>query len=311
MSFTIRILNIATDSPEFVVLSGRQYQKDYTPLPNQNLPKALRSDLERFFTTLTSNTELPLEENTFLIKATDGAYNRIFGPVLKSGSSEVEGLEDGKLYIQWGQHFIPVEMKSGALVTTDGKEIDAEFGVYNFSGRGEDVALLLSLDEDGGQVVMPIVVRFADWDNPLEAKALNTLLKKSPELIVDVIQKASKKTGGTYTKIEPTHEVDFKSLEVKRPYEVIGYYPCKTTYGTSFRLFIQDFPSVGDIGCAWAHSSLRPLLSARPEITPEKPASLVIQYKDTNESTGKTRIRSSLFLSVQEVDDDSILNLDF
>lgn len=309
MSFTVRTLDISTNSPEFVVLSGRQYSKDYTALPNQNLPKGLRSDLERFFCFLTQAPALPLEENTFLIKSNEGAYTRIFGPVLKVGTSEIEGLQDDQLYIQWGPHFIPVVAEPGVFKTQDGRELDAEFGVYNFSGRGEDPALLLSLDEAEGQVVMPIVVRFEDWDNPLEAKALNTLLKKSPEKLVGVIQKASaKKSSGS--RIEATHEVDFKELEVKRPYEVIGYYPCKTSYGVSYRIFIKDFPEPEAIGCSWAHSSLRPLLSARPEITPEKPASLVLQHKELTDA-GKMRIRSTLFLSHQETDDDTVLNLDF
>lgn len=311
MSFTVRTLDIATNSSEFVVLSGRLYDKDYTPLPNQNLPKGLRADLEKFFCYLTSQPNLPLEENTFLIKSSEGAYQRVFGPVLKVGNSEIEGLEDNKLYIQWGPHFIPLTYEPGVFRNEAGIEIDAEFGVYNFSGRGEDPALLLSIDEPTGQVVMPIVVRFEDWDNPLEAKALNTLFKKSPDKLVDVIQKATvKKSSGNFTRIEPTHEVDFKSLDVKKPYNVIGYYPCKTTYGITYRIFIQDCPEPNDIGCAWAHSSLRPLLSSRPEITPEKPASLVLQHKEMTDA-GKMRIRSTLFLSHQESDDDTVLNLDF
>lgn len=308
MSFTVRTLDISTNSPEFVVLSGRQYSKDYTPLPNQNLPKGLRSDLERFFNFLTYETELPLEENTFLIKSQDGAYTRIFGPVLKVGNSELEGLNDNELYIQWGPHFIPLKVEPGKILTKMGEEIDCEFGVYNFSGRGEDPALLISLDEGDGQVVMPIVVRFEDWDNPLEAKALNTLLKKSPDKLIGVIQKATPKKS--VSRVEATHDVNFGDLEVKQPYEVIGYYPCKTSYGISYRIFIKNYPEPDAVGCSWAHSSLRPLLSARPEITVENPASLVLHSKELTD-TGKLRIRSSLFLSHTESDDDTVLNLDF
>lgn len=312
MSFNVRTIDISTNSPEFVVLSGRQYSKDYTALPNQNLPKQLRRDLETFFCFLTSNAELPLEENTFLIRSIEGVYNRIFGPVLKVGTSEVENLEDNVLYIQWGQHFIKLDISTPNVIKTqDGKELDCEFGTFNFSGRGDDPALLISLDEPSGQVVLPIVVRFADWENPLEAKALNALLKKSPSKLLEVLQKASKKpTASSYQKIEATHEVDFKALEVKRPYTVVGYYPCKTTYGINYRIFLKDYPQINDIGCAWAHSSLRPLLSAKPEITQDKPASLVLQHKEMTEA-GKMKIRSTLFLSYQDNDSDEVLNLDF
>jgi hypothetical protein len=231
----------------------------------------------------------------------------MFGPVLKVGNSEVDGLEDERFYIQWGNKFIPVSFQPGKFFA-NGTEVDAEFGEFDFSGRGKDAALLISIDDEGGQTVLPIAVRFSDWDNPLEAKVLNTLFKKTPDKLLELIQKASTNKGAG--RIEATHEVDFKVLEVKRPYEVVGYYPCKTTYGLSYRIFIKDYPEPEAIGCAWAHSSLRPLLSAKPEITLEKPASLVLQSKELLD-TGKVRIRTSLFLSHQEQLDEHALNLDF
>lgn len=308
MSFTISTLDISTNSPEFVVLSGREFTKNYTPLPNQNLPKQLRDNLSKFYTVLTGESEFPLEDNTFLIKAYEGAYTRMFGPVLKVGNPEVEGLEESQFYIQWGNRFIPVSFQPGKFFA-NGSEVDAEFGEFDFSGRGQDVALLLSIDDDnGGQMVLPIAVRFSDWDNPIEANVLNKLFKKTPDQLLSLIQKATTNKGSG--RLEATHEVDFKVLEVKRHYEVVGYYPCKTSYGLSYRIFIKDYPEPDAIGCAWAHSSLRPLLSAKPEITVDKPAVLVLQSKELLD-TGKVRIRSSLFLSQQQHGDESALNLDF
>lgn len=311
MTFSVRTIELSSNSKDFVPLTAREYKNDYTPLPNANLPNSLRNDLGLFFQLLTQE-ELPLEENTFLIKSYQGVYSRLFGPVLKVGSSEVSSTDPDKLYIQWGPRFIPLTLDGtpGTFYTAAGTELDVEFSTYNFSGRGEDPALLLSMDTEEGQVVLPIVVRFADWENPIEPKALNTMLKKTPQKLAEVIQKVSAKVGGSSReRIEADSEVDFKDLEINKPYEVIGYYPCKTSYGTSYRIFINNIPNEDNTAVCWAHSSIRPLLATRPDITREKPATLMLRFKEEMDN-GRTKIRSSLILSRQE-DDPEVINLDF
>lgn len=310
MTFSVRTIDLASNSKDFIPLSAREYKSDYTPLPNANLPQSLRFDLNVFFQLLTGE-ELSLEENTFLIKSYEGVYSRLFGPVLKVGQEGVGNTENDKLYIQWGPRFIPLTSSPGQMLTQNNTELDVEFSTYNFSGRGDDPALLLSVDTEEGQLVMPIVVRFADWENPIEPKVLNTMLKKTPEKLVEVIQKVSSKTGngGSRERIEADAEVDFKELEVNKPYEVIGYYPCKTSYGTSYRIFVNNVPEESQTSVCWAHSSIRPLLATRPEITRDKPATLMLRFKEEMDN-GRTKIRSSLILSRQE-DDPESLNLDF
>jgi len=309
MTFSVRTVDIASNSKDFIALSAREYESDYVPLPNGNLPKSLKADLASFFTLLTGEAEFPLEENTFLIKSNQGVYSRLFGPVLKVGQEGVGNTEPGKLYVQWGPRFIPLTFSPGKVTTAAGTEIDVEFSTFNFSARGEDAAMLVTLDMDSEQVVLPVAVRFADWENPLEPKILNTMLKKTPEKLAEVVQKVSAKGGGGRERIEADAEVDFKELEVNRPYEVVGYYPCKTTYGISYRIFINNLPELDKTSVCWAHSSIRPLLSTRPEITREKPATLTVRSKEELDN-GRTKIRSNLILSRQE-DDPEALNLDF
>lgn len=309
MNFSVRTVDIASNSKDFVSLGAREYKSDYVPLPNQNLPKGMQSDLGQFFTLLTGETEFPLEENTFLIKSYEGVYSRLFGPVLKVGQEGVGDTKDGELYVQWGPRFIPLSVQPGKFLTVAGTEIDVEFSTFNFSARGEDPALMVSIDNESEQIVLPIAVRFTDWENPIEPKVLNTFLKKSPEKLAEVIQKVSAKTGGSRERIEADAEVDFKELEVNKPYEVVGYYPCKTTYGVSYRIFINNLPEVDQTSVCWAHSSIRPLLATRPEITREKPATLTVRFKEEMDN-GRTKIRSNLILSRQE-DDPEALNLDF
>jgi hypothetical protein len=308
-TFNITTIDLSTNAPQLAPLSGREYTSEYTSLPNANLPKGLRKDLNTVFEYLTGE-ELPLDENTFLIKSRDGVYFRLFGPVLKAGAAGIEGTEDGKLYVQWGPRYLPVGVVKGGFTTGDGREMEAEFGSYNFSGRGEDPALFVSVDTEDGQIVLPVAVRFSDWENPTEPKALNALLKKKPEDVIALVQKvAAKGTGSSGPRIEADSEVDFRELEVQVPYEVINYYPCKTSYGLTYRIMINNFPEEGQVAGAWAHSSIRPLLSTKPEITREKPATLTVRSKEELEN-GRLRIRSTLLLSQQEADDSS-LNLDF
>jgi hypothetical protein len=307
MSFTINTVDISTNAPALAPLAGREYTSEYTSLPNANLPKGMRKDLDTVFQYLTTE-ELPLDENTFLIKSRDSIYFRLFGPVLKVGAEGVEGTKEGELYVQWGPRFIPLQVVNGGFKTSNGREIEAEFGSYNFSGRGEDAALFMAVDVEGGQTVLPVAVRFTDWENPVEPKAMNALLKKKPADIVALLQKVTPKGGGG-TRIEATDEVDFRELELNTPYEVIGYYPCKTSYGLTYRILINNTPEEGNIAGAWAHSSIRPLLATKPEITPDKPATLTLRSKEEMDN-GRIRIRSTLLLAQQESSDED-LNLDF
>ena len=308
-TFSVTTIDLSTNAPQLAPLSGREYTSEYTSLPNANLPKALRKDLNSIFQFLTEE-ELPLDENTFLIKSRDGVYFRLFGPVLKAGAEGVEGTSDGKLYIQWGPRYIPLTTVKGGFTKSDGTEIEAEFGSYNFSGRGEDPALFVSVDVEDGQLVLPVAVRFTDWENPTEPKALNALFKKKPDDVVALVQKvAAKGTGSGGPRIDADSEVDFRDLEVQVPYEVINYYPCKTSYGLTYRIMINNFPEEGQVAGAWAHSSIRPLLSTKPEITREKPATLTLRSKEELDA-GKIRIRSTLLLSRQESSEED-LNLDF
>lgn len=304
--FTVTTIDLSTNSPQLAPLAGREYTSEYINLPNANLPKAMRRDLDTVFQFLTGG-ELPLDENTFLIKSRDGVYFRLFGPVLKAGADGIEGTETGKLYIQWGPRFIPITTVKGGFALEDGTELEAEFGSYNFSGRGEDPTLFLSVDVQDGQLVLPVAVRFTDWENPPEPKALSALLKKKPEDVIGIIQPVTAKGGGE--RIEQDSEVDFRDLPIDEPFEVIGYYPCKTSYGLTYRVLIDNYPEEGQVAGAWAHSSIRPLLSTKPEITREKPATLTIRSKEERDD-GKIRLRSTLLLSAQEVDEDA-LNLDF
>lgn len=308
MSFNINTIDVSTNAPTLAPLSGREYNSEYTSLPNANLPKAMRKDLDTVFQYLT-NEELPLDENTFLIKSRDSIYFRLFGPVLKVGAEGVEGTEDGKLYVQWGPRFIPLNLGKNGFTTSDGKEIEAEFGSYNFSGRGEDAALFMAVDVEDGQTVLPVAVRFTDWENPTEPKAMNALVKKKPADVVALLQKVTAKGSGSGPRIEATDEIDFRELEVNAPYEVIGYYPCKTSYGITYRILINNCPEEGKIAGAWAHSSIRPLLATKPEINQEKPATLTLRSKEEMDN-GRIRIRSTLLLAQQESSDGD-LNLDF
>lgn len=309
-AFKVNVLQVGTSSPELATLAGREYTSEYTSLPNANLPRAMRQGLDRVFTALTG-TELPLEENTFLIKSQDGVYTRLFGPILKAGSDDVEGTEAGKFYIQWGNRFIPVSLGKEGLTTESGNVIESEFAEFNFSGRGNDHALMVSIDdEDGsGQTVLPIAVRFVDYQNPADLKVLNSLTKKDKAAqIIPLIEQVRPRGSGGLKRAD--HDVEFRDLKVDVPYQVTAYRAVKTTYGISYRIVINNYPAEGETGEAWAHSSLRSLLSTQPEISEEKPALLVLKDKQVT-TDGKVKIRCSLILSQQKEVSEDDLNLNF
>lgn len=312
-TFTVKTIQVGTASPDLVPLSGREYSSAYTSLPNANLPKAMRRDLDKVFLALTGE-ELPLEENTFLIRAEDGIYSRLFGPILKAGSDEVEGTTSGSAYIQWGNRYIPVSLgKEGLTVDINGQPVtlEAEFSEFNFSGRGNDHALMVSVDEEdgSGQVMLPVAVRFVDWQNPPEVKVLNSLMKKNKEEdILSLIQEVAAKGSGNSQRAD--HDIDFRTLEEGKSYEVVSSRACETKYGMSYRIILANYPVEGETAETWAHASLRPLLSTQPEISAEKPATLHIKEKSVSDD-GKTRMRCSLILSQQEEISDEALDLNF
>lgn len=307
-TFTVNTIQVGTGSPDLAPLAGREYSSQYTALPNANMPKAMRRDLDKVFSALTGE-ELPLEENTFLIKAEDGVYTRLFGPVLKAGNDGVEDTKTGSAYIQWGNRYIPVSLTKEGVVTDSGT-LEAEFSEFNFSGRGEDISFMISVDEEdgNGQVVLPVSIRFIDWENPPEVKALNALMKKGKEAdILSLIQQVAPR-GQSRPRAD--EEIDFRELQENVNYEVISYRGVNTQYGTSYRILIKDYLEEGKTAECWAHASLRPLLSTQPEISEEKPATVTIKDKTILDS-GKTRIRCSMILSAQEEVADDSLDLNF
>lgn len=311
--FTVNFIEVGTSSPELAPLAGREYKNRFTALPNANLPKAMRLSLDKVFTALTGD-ELPLEDNTFLIKAEDGIYTRLFGPILKAGNDEVEGTATGQFCIHWGNRYIPCSLgKDGLSVEINGQVVtlEAEFDEFNFSGRGTDPALMLSVDEEDGtgQVVLPLAVRYVDWQNSPDTKTVNAMMKKNKaEDILALIEQVSPRGSGSRANADK--EIDFRELPIGQ-YNVTSYRSANTKYGVSYRIVISDYPAgSGETAETWAHASLRQLLATNPEVSEEKPALLHIKDKE-DMGEGKTRIRCTMILSQQEEVDPDSLDLNF
>lgn len=312
-AFTVKLIEVGTSSPDFATLAGREYRSRFTALPNCNLAKAMRLSLDKVFTALTGD-ELPLEDNTFLIKAEDGIYTRLFGPILKAGNDEVEGTATGQFCIHWGNRYIPCSLgKDGLSVEINGQVVtlEAEFGEFNFSGRGTDPALMLSVDEEdgSGQVVLPLAVRYVDYKNAPDTKTVNALMKKNKaEDILALIEQVAPRGAGSRANADK--EIDFRELPVGQ-YNVTSYRSANTKYGVSYRIVISDYPEgSGETAETWAHASLRQLLATNPEVSEEKPALLHIKDKE-DMGDGKTRIRCTMILSQQEEVDPDSLDLNF
>lgn len=299
---SLTIVEISSNSPDLVMLSGKSYKRDYTELPNGNLPVKLRKQLNLFYHKL-SGKDFSLEDNTFIIKADNEVYSRLFGPILKVDEN------DQNYVIQWGSTLFPLVAENSTF-TLNGNPLECEFDLYNFSGRGEDTCLMLYLDgENEGDVIgLPIAVRFSDWNNKLSSKELNSMLKKSPAKIKPYIQRYRKPEKAI---IESDFEVDLRDFEIGRSYEVIGYYKCNTQYGINFRVFIKNPDGREGIGIGWVCPSLKNLLNVSPVISEACPAELkIISKKTLNE--GKISLKANLVLHPQAVSaEDCNLDLNF
>jgi hypothetical protein len=311
-TFTVNVLDVGTSSPDFAPLAGREFSSKFKALPNANLAKAMRLGLDKVYIALTGE-ELPLEDNTFLIKSEDGIYSRLFGPILKAGNDEVEGTATGQFCIHWGNRYIPVSLgKEGVSVEINGQTVslEAEFAEFNFSGRGNDPALMISVDEEdgSGQTVLPVAIRYIDYKNQPETKAVNAMMRKNKaDEILPLVEQVVPR--GTSSRADADHDIDFRELPLGQ-YRVTSYRAANTRYGTSYRIVIADYPNEGETAETWAHASLRQLLATSPEVSEDKPALLHIKDKEVMED-GKTRIRCTLLLTKQEEVNPDSLDLNF
>ena len=127
---------------------------------------------------------------------------------------------------------------------------------------------MISVDEEdgSGQVVLPVAVRFIDWENPPEIKALNAMMKKDKDAdILSLVQEVAARGTGRQ---RADHEIDFRDLDEGESFTVVSYRQVETKYGASYRIILGDHPVVGETSECWAHASpdLSSLLSPRSRL---------------------------------------------
>lgn len=287
----IRSINLSSTNPAFARLAARSYDRQYCPVPNTSLPKVILNDLGVIFKGLTGE-EMPKDDNTILVKADEGVFTRMFTPVLVND-------QDGYA-IRWGSRIIPLTIKDTKLSAADSK-LTFKAGVYNFSGRGENVCLfaLMKEAETGDTVKMPIVVRFASWDSPLDKDEFDAMFSEDLEGLLLQIAENKQPTGGQRTNEEI---LSFRDL-IEGDYSVIDYREVTTSYGKNHILTLEGVPGYGESVACWGHSSIKNILLAQPVISKDEPAILSILSKEQTKD-GKWRIKASLAVSSFAEDDD-------
>lgn len=145
----INVLPVCIETRELARLASKQYSKNYTNVDNSKLPKALKTNLGIVYKAL-FDTEIPEDDYTYTVRAVDGIFSRLYGPSLGIFPDETEPFAA----IKWGEKFYKLNEK----------DLKLNIGVYNFTGRGDDECLYVTVREGKETYKLPVSIK-SIWDD--------------------------------------------------------------------------------------------------------------------------------------------------
>lgn len=270
----IKLIDVSLSNPALSIVRARTYQRNYTPLPNNILAADLLADLNVVYSALSGGNEVPVEDFTFLVKAKDGYLARLHSPIIGKNA-------DNKMVIRWGNVDFEVDMDSEAY--------NLKVGSFDFSGRGLDVCLFITVKVGKDAYRMPLPLRLQNWDDKPTLDDTEYLFSEDFDQFIDTLGVLP--TRGESTGSGGEELISLRDLEVDAEYEVVGYKEVKTSYGTNF---IIEFK--GGIK-SWSHKCINQVLRAKPTISATAPATLKM-LKKNEFSPGKFSIDAVLILQV-------------
>ena len=254
---TIKIV-LSLNEPAFLPLKNSDKfagQPDYIGLPPAALPPKMLSQFQQVFTALTGE-EMP--EETF-IQARNQAgkgITKLYGPAIYRGEA------DNQLQIRWGNTYIPLTLSKGSIVgPVENEDLAFEFSWEKI--QYDEPVLLVKLDVDEDLLVLPVVIKDADWNNPIGESGIEQMkrllakgkIKEIREMVSEV------KTGGGSSNGNP---VDPRDMTTGGLYTVTKARPIKTTHGSSYVLSIEPQPGdpaiekFGETWDMWGHHGINP-----------------------------------------------------
>lgn len=295
-------IDIGLDPKNNARLAMKEYSKEYTNVPNTSLPQNLFNDLNVIYQYL-YDTELPLNDYTFLIKARDGKFSKVYSPAIY-----VSRL-DKNLVIKWGSEFIPILIDNGELKLKNGKKCKLVFKQEKVNGYDNPV-LTSSFSVGKEMYSMSFPIRRVSLEDNIEADELEMYLESNDvNTLMEQIQEPPESSNddnkdsyvGTGDKL--VGDIIKTSYLPLGTYDVTAVRRYKNTYGIQHLIqteipddnkFVATVSSQDDEG-NWvqeekeisgkvilkANSKLNKLLLSDIIVSEEKPAKLTILEKGT------------------------------
>lgn len=232
-------VDVTTNNAIFAGLQVKNYERQYTPIENTKLPANYKAQLNVIYTAIFGE-DLPETDITFLVKSYQGSFSRLLIPVV--------GVYNGKLSVKWGSKI--AELGDNFSMRADG---------VNFSGRGIDPALIVSVKSGKDVYSLPLSVRFISQEMQLSVDEFKATWELDRETLLEtlVVLTESKAVSDNSDPV-----VNIKELELGN-YTITQYREVKTSYGINYIVTLVDSNEVSRQ--VWADTKLRNILINNPE----------------------------------------------
>lgn len=294
---TVNKIDVQLEGKNGSRLQIKKYDKDFTNIPNNALPSALKSNIGCVFKNL-SNKDFPEDGYTFLVKSQGGNFKKLFSPAVYKDP------ETNNLVIKWGEDVIPLSIENGTITSpqSTNSKLKLKFSPENY-GKYKKTCIVASFTEKGDVYSMPFPLRSVKLEDELDVTELELLLEENPNALLDRVLELNTKSSDNYkgsSKLDGEYFIKISALPIG-DYVVTGFKRYDNTYGVQHILQIEPVAEeflattrVKNEGGEWvdldvnvgsnrflvkANTKLNKLLLSDPIISEEFPANLVVLEK--------------------------------
>lgn len=302
-------------------LETRNYDSQYTQIPNTKLPSGLYGQLKSVYEAIGGNQ---FEDgSTFLIQAKEGMLSNIFSPSVYASPVGDDGVTRESIVIKWGNEAIEVPIQNGGLIFPT----KVKWSIKKEKiGKYANPCLTLVVTTESEVVTMPLSIKAKEFTKEgLDPDKLTYLLEEgNAQAFLDQLSRPSEKKGGGGRLVGPV--VKLACLPVDN-YVITNYIKYESAYGTKHLLqalanetitvevidretkVANDVTiSKGEKFIIKPNSRIDTVLLGGPLITPESPAELRLleigEYNDFPTAKAQLVVNHGQFLE----DKDCILD---
>lgn len=272
-------------------LSSRRYPEVYNNVPTQAIGKELNDAFSAVFKFV--GEELP--ESFLVVKAEGGILDRLYVPT--AYSAKREQLENSQYAKKEGVKLpdatVGIRFTKDLVIPLEAFYAPDDDGTSNIDFDENGVTIIVpGLTPDDEEYLLTVGLFFSDYENKPKNIEVKRAYKKGTlhELLSEL------KVGGNYAKMA--------DLEEGGEYTVVSYSEREGDYGTQYSMVLDDGRSV------FANSAVGKVLASAPDISKDKPATLVIGAI-TQTKTGKTRVTAVLEVAKDAFTDADEISLDW